>query len=87
MADLAIGHDVIGPHQIEIIDLPARHELINLDRAGGFERDVLQLVLGDLEIAVAIDLEPLMMSSKGTSSPVSASTFTYRMRWSVFLLI
>ena len=56
MADLAVGHDVIGPHQIKIVDLLARHELVNLDGARGFKRDVFQLVLGDFEIAVPVDL-------------------------------
>src|SRR5438445_10002939 len=32
-------------------------------------------------------LKPLVISSLETSSPVSASTFTYLMRWPVFLLI
>ena len=56
MADLAIRHDVVGADQIEIVDLAARHELVDLDGAGGFKRDVFEFVLGDFEIAVGIDL-------------------------------
>ena len=56
MTGLAVRNDVVGADQIQIIDLCARHKLVNLDGAGRIECDVLQLVLGHFEIAVLIDL-------------------------------
>ncbi|MHC2698873.1 hypothetical protein ACVMHZ_002006 [Bradyrhizobium liaoningense] len=35
------------------------HELVDLDRVGGVERDLVQLVLGDLDIGVGVDLVAL----------------------------
>jgi len=45
MADLAIEHDVIRPHQVEVVDFLPRHKLVDLNRAGRFQRDVFELVL------------------------------------------
>ena len=45
MANLAVWHNVIGTDQIKIVDLAARHELVDLDGAGQFQRDVFQFVL------------------------------------------
>ena len=59
MADLAVGHEVIGPDQIAVVDIGLRHELVDLDGAGGFQRDVVEFVLGDLDIGVGIDLVAL----------------------------
>jgi hypothetical protein len=59
VADLAVGDKIIGTHEVEVINFAAGHELIDLDGAGGFERDVFQLVLGHLKILVCIDLVAL----------------------------
>ena len=49
MANLAGWHDIVGRHQIEVVDLASRHEFVDLNGAGGFQRDVLKFVLGDFE--------------------------------------
>jgi hypothetical protein len=59
MADLAVGRQIIGAHKIQIVDLGARHELVNLDRACGFQRNVLELVFRHFKIAIGIDLVAL----------------------------
>src|SRR5215207_4592436 len=41
VAGFAVRNDVVGTDEIQIIDLASRHELVNLDSAGGFERDSL----------------------------------------------
>jgi hypothetical protein len=43
LADLPVGHDVIGPVDIEIIDLVSRYELINIDGAGRLDLDGLEV--------------------------------------------
>jgi hypothetical protein len=86
VSDLAIGDDLIGPHEIELIDFRSRDEFVDVDRPGAFQRNVLKLILVDGDIGVGVDFV-LMMSSEGTSSPVSASTLVYLMRWPVCLLI
>jgi hypothetical protein len=59
VADFSIRHDVIGSDQIEVVNLAPRHELVDFDGASGLERDVLQLVLGNLQVAVLVDLVAL----------------------------
>jgi hypothetical protein len=45
VADLAVGDKIVGPHQVEIVDLAARHDLVDVDGACGFERDILEFVI------------------------------------------
>ncbi|MDR6306655.1 hypothetical protein GGQ85_004389 [Nitrobacter vulgaris] len=56
VTDVAIRHQKIRPDNIEVIDLGARHKLIDVDRACGFKGDILEFFFRDLEIAVGIDL-------------------------------
>jgi len=51
VADLAVGHDVIGTHKIEVVDLQARHELVDLDGPRGFQRAV-KPIARDLDIGI-----------------------------------
>jgi len=85
MADLAVGNEVIRPNNVEIVDLGAWNELIDVDRPCGLQGDVFELVLCDLEIGVAVDLVALDAVFVCDSWPVSASTFKYRIRCPVFL--
>jgi hypothetical protein len=55
VTDLAIRHNVVGPHQIKIVDFVAGNELVDVDRARGLQRDVVEFVLADLEIGVGVD--------------------------------
>jgi hypothetical protein len=59
MADLAVRHQVIGTDQIAIVDVGFGYELVDLDGTGGFQRDVLKLVLRHLDIGVGVDLVAL----------------------------
>jgi len=85
--DFPVRNEIIGPDEIAWIDVALGNELVDVDGTGGFEGDVFQLVLRYLDVGIGIDLVPFMMSSFETSSPVSASTFMYLMRWPVFRLI
>jgi hypothetical protein len=57
--DLAIGNDVIGPHQIKLVDFGSWDEFVDIDRPGAFERDVFELVLVDSDVGVGVDLVAL----------------------------
>ena len=59
MTDFSVRHDVVGPNEIQVVDLVAGNELVNLDGAGRLQRDVLELVFADLKIAVRVDLVAL----------------------------
>ena len=59
VADLAVGHEIIGADQIAVVDLGLRHELVDLDRVGRFQRDVVELFLADLDVGVGVDLVAL----------------------------
>ena len=59
MADLAVGHEIIGADQITVVDVGLRHELVDLDRVGRVQRDVVEFVLGDLDVGVGVDLVAL----------------------------
>jgi hypothetical protein len=48
---LPVGHDVIGPVDIEIINLVSRYELINIDGAGRLDLDGLEVFVGDFDVA------------------------------------
>ena len=59
MAHLAVGNDVIRPHKVQIVDICTRHEFIDVDRPGRLQRNVVEFVFGDLDIAVTVDLVAL----------------------------
>ena len=56
MPNLAIGDNVIRPHQIKVVDFLARNELVDVNRASGLERDIVEFVLADFQISVSINL-------------------------------
>jgi hypothetical protein len=45
VADLAFGHDVVRPHQIELVDVGLRDEFVDVDGPGAFECYVFELLL------------------------------------------
>ena len=57
--DLPVRDEVIGPDEIAGIDVGLRHELVDVDRAGGFQGDVLKLVLRHFDVGVGVDLVAL----------------------------
>ena len=59
MSHLAVGHEVIGADHIAAVDVAAWHEFVDLDGAGRLQRDVVELVLGHLDIGVGVDLVAL----------------------------
>jgi hypothetical protein len=75
MSDLTLRGDKVRAHNIQIVDLLARHELIDLDRLGRFDLDRLELLLSTWMYRPFEASYPLIMSPLSTSSPVSESTF------------
>jgi hypothetical protein len=59
MADFAVGPQVVRADDVARINLVPRHELIDLDGAGGFQGDVFEFFLGDLYVGVGVNLEGL----------------------------
>ena len=59
VADLAVGHQIIGPDQIAVVDIRLRYEFVDLDGSGRFQRDVVEFLFGHLDIGVGIDLVAL----------------------------
>src|SRR5882762_5077429 len=59
MADFAVGPQVVRAADVARINLVPRHELIDLDGAGGFQGDVFEFFLGDLYVGVGVNLEGL----------------------------
>ena len=55
VAHLAVWYDVVGPHQIKIVDLAARHELV-ISMVRVDSSAMVKLVLRHLETAVLVDL-------------------------------
>ena len=55
VADLAVGSQVVGTDQIARIDLASVDELVDLDGARRFQRDVLELLLGHLDEGVGVE--------------------------------
>jgi hypothetical protein len=55
--DLAVRTQVVGPDDVARVDFLASYELVYLDRARGFQRDVLELLLGHLDVGVGVHLE------------------------------
>src|SRR5205823_2117610 len=56
VADLAVRHEIIGTDQVAVVDVALRYELVDLNRVGRVERDVVELVLADLDVGVGVDL-------------------------------
>jgi hypothetical protein len=46
VTDLAVRTQIIGADQIARVDLGLYDELVDVDRAGRFQRDLLELFLG-----------------------------------------
>jgi hypothetical protein len=64
VADLTVRTQIIGTDQVARIDLRFVHELVDVDRAGGFQGDVLGLFLADLDEGLLVErIAPLTMSS------------------------
>ena len=59
LADFAVRRDVIGADIIEVVDFVARHELIDIDGLGAFERDRFHFLVGDLDVFAFGDLVTL----------------------------
>lgn len=59
MTDLAIRDEIIRAYRIAWIDLSLWDELVDVDRTSGFEGDVFQLFLPDLDVRIGVDLESL----------------------------
>jgi hypothetical protein len=50
MADLAIRREIVGSDQVARVDVGPVDELIDLDRPGRIQRQLLELLLGDLDV-------------------------------------
>ncbi len=50
LADFAVGHDVIGIAQIELVDLAARHEFFDVDDVLALDGDGFELFRLELDI-------------------------------------
>jgi hypothetical protein len=83
---LAVRKQIVGADQVARIDLAAVDEFVDFDGPGRFQRHVLEFVLRHLDEGIGVDLVALDDVLVGTSSPVSASTLAYLMRWPVFRL-
>jgi hypothetical protein len=59
VADFAVRTQVVGPDQVARVDLGLLHELVDLDGAGGFQRDLIELLLRHLDERVGVDLVAL----------------------------
>jgi hypothetical protein len=53
--DLAVGARIVRPDQIARVDLGLLHELVDLDGASGFKRDLLELFLARSQGVIAMD--------------------------------
>jgi hypothetical protein len=56
---LPIGAEVVRPYQVARIDLAAVNEFVDLDGARGLQRDLFELLLGDLDELIVFELVPL----------------------------
>jgi hypothetical protein len=50
LADIAVWSDIVRTDVVELVDFAPRHELVDIDRLGAFERDRFQFLVGDLDI-------------------------------------
>src|SRR5262245_64038773 len=56
LANLAVRSEVIRTDQIKIVDLSARNEFIDLDRARDLDGDRLDFLVTDLDVTDIVDL-------------------------------
>jgi hypothetical protein len=63
-----VGNDVVRPVDVEIVDLGARHELVDVNGASRFHLDGLKILVSDLDVAIAA-LYPFTISPVSTTSP------------------
>ena len=87
LSDLPVRHDVVRQIDIALVDLALRNKLIDIDGARAFNLNGLELLVLDNEILTFADLIPRAVSSRGTTSPVSESTFCCLSRCPVFRLM
>jgi hypothetical protein len=59
VANLAVRAQIIGTDETSGIDLGAVNEFVDLDRPGRFQSHVLELLFGDLDESVGVDLVAL----------------------------
>ena len=57
--DLAVRAQVVGTDQVARIDLGLLDELVDLDGARGFQRDLLEFLLGHFDEGVLVELVAL----------------------------
>ena len=88
VGDLVVRHDVEGLVEIDLVHLVARHERLDVDRVGAFERHLVELVLLEQHVLPVVDLVALdlVLRSRPTS-PVSESIAWLRMRLPVSRLM
>src|SRR5712671_4684791 len=77
LSDFAVRHDVVGAVEVDLVDLLARHELVDLDCAFALDRNGFKLFRRDLEVLAFADFVTFDDVGALDSSPVSASTLRY----------
>jgi hypothetical protein len=50
------GHDVVRPHEVELVDVGLRDKFVDVDGARALERDVVEFVLVAGDVSVRVDL-------------------------------
>jgi hypothetical protein len=55
----AVRTDVVGADQVARVDISSADELVDLDGARRFQRDLLELLLGDLDVLAFVELVAL----------------------------
>ena len=56
LSDLAVGHDVVGVVEVELVDLVARHELVNVNDPPAFDGDGFELLRRELDVFILAHL-------------------------------
>jgi len=88
LSDLTVRRDVVRRVDIALVDLAPRNELVDVDGPRAFKLNGLELLVLDKEILAFFPISyPRAMSSRGTTSPVSESTFCCFNRFPVFRLM
>jgi hypothetical protein len=88
LSDLTVRRDVVRRIDIALVDLAPRNELVDVDGARAFKLNGLELLVLDKEILAFADLIPSRsVLPRGTTSPVSESTFCCLSRFPVFRLM
>jgi hypothetical protein len=59
VSDFTLGHHVVRPHEIELVDVELRYEFVDVDGPGALERDVDMFLLVDGDVGVGVDLVAL----------------------------